>query len=220
MRFSPVRRVMVAGAVLVVFAVAGSVALAAIPTTGGSVSSCYNKTTGVMRAIDYPTKRCTSAERMVALASATVMPKHVAGTFIGSYADPALTAMYRLQVDATATGALRDGVYESNGMGGPNEPGYNHTRGTVDTVRFFAAASGAPAAEITGWECLLDREPAGTDLVGTCGHYRVIVTDGASKGLTDTFCGGHADVTAVNDPRYCPYVWQVDKGDIRIWSGY
>ena len=58
------------------------------------------------------------------------------------------------------------------------------------------------------------------DPVGTCGHYRVIVTDGASKGLTDTFCGGHADVTAVNDPRYCPYVWRVDKGDIRIWSGY
>lgn len=75
------------------------------------------------------------------------------------------------------------------------------------------------APEITGWECLLDREPAGPDPVGTCVHYRVIVTDGASKGLVDTFCGGHADVTAVNDPRYCPYVWKVDKGDIRIWSG-
>ncbi len=220
MRFSPVRRVMVVGAVLAAFAIAGSVALAAIPTTGGTVYSCYNKTTGVMRAINYPTKRCTSAERMVALASAAVMPKHVAGTFIGSYTDPALTAMYRLQVDATATGALRDGVYESNGMGGPADPSHNHTRGTVDTVRFFTAASGAPAAEITGWECLLDRDPAGPDPVGTCVHYRVIVTDGASKGLTDTFCGGHADVTAVNDPRYCPYVWQVDKGDIRIWSGY
>ncbi len=219
MRFWPIRRAMAVGAVLAAFAVAGTVALAAIPTTGGTVYSCYNKTTGVMRAIDYPTKRCTSAESMVALASATVMPKHVAGTFIGSYADPALTAMYRLQVDATATGALRDGVYESNGMGGPGEPAHNHTRGTVDTVRFFTATSGAPAAEITGWECLLDRDPAGTDPVGTCWHYRVIVTDGASKGLTDTFCGGHADVTAVNDPRYCPYVWQVDKGNIRIWSG-
>jgi hypothetical protein len=171
-----------------------------------------------MRAIDYPTKRCTSAERMVALASATVMPKHVAGTFIGSYhTDPAATAMGRLQVDATATGALRDGSYEFSSMTGAYAG--TQTQGTVDTVRFFTAASGAPAAEITGWECLLAKAPAGTDPVGTCIHYRVIVTDGASKGLTDTFCGGKADVTAVTDPLYCPYVWKVDKGNIRIWSG-
>ena len=71
----------------------------------------------------------------------------------------------------------------------------------------------------TGWECLLAKASAGTDPVGTCIHYRVIVTDGASKGLADTFCGGKADVTTVNDPLYCPYVWKVDKGNIRIWSG-
>jgi len=219
MRFWPVRRAVVAGAVIVAFALVASVALAAIPTTGGTVYSCYNKTTGVMRAINYPTKRCTSAESMVALASATVMPKHVAGTFVGSVAAPAGTAMFRLEVEATATGALRDGVYEFAGMTGPDAWAGNQTKGTVDTVRFFTAASGAPAAEITGWECLLAKAPAGTDPVGTCIHYRVIVTDGASKGLTDTFCGGKADVTAVNDPLYCPYVWKVDKGDIRIWSG-
>jgi hypothetical protein len=219
MRFSPIRGAMAVGAVLAAFAVAGSVALAAIPTSGGTVYSCYNKTTGVMRAIDYPTKHCTSNERMVALASATVMPKHVAGTFIGSVADPAGTAMFRLEVEATATGALRDGVYESAGMTGPDAWAGNRTQGTVDTVRFFTAASEAPAAEITGWECLLAKAPAGTDPVGNCIHYRVIVTDGASKGLADTFCGGKADVTAVNDPLYCPYVWKVDKGDIRIWSG-
>ena len=219
MRFWPVRRAVVAGAVIVAFALVASVALAAIPTTGGTVYSCYNKTTGVMRAIDYPTKRCTSAESMVALASATVMPKHVAGTFVGSVAAPAGTAMFRLEVEATAIGALRDGVYEFAGMTGPDAWAGNQTKGTVDTVRFFTAASGAPAAEITGWECLLAKAPAGTDPVGTCIHYRVIVTDGASKGLTDTFCGGKADVTAVNDPLYCPYVWKVDKGDIRIWSG-
>ena len=219
MRFWPVRRAVVAGAVIVAFALVASVALAAIPTTGGTVYSCYNKTTGVMRAINYPTKRCTSAESMVALASATVMPKHVAGTFVGSVAAPAGTAMFRLEVEATAIGALRDGVYEFAGMTGPDAWAGNQTKGTVDTVRFFTAASGAPAAEITGWECLLAKAPAGTDPVGTCIHYRVIVTDGASKGLTDTFCGGKADVTAVNDPLYCPYVWKVDKGDIRIWSG-
>jgi hypothetical protein len=220
MRFSPIRRAMVVGAVLTAFAVAGSVALAAIPTTGGTVYSCYNKTTGVMRAINYPTKHCTSSERMVALASATVMPRHVAGTFIGSVTSPAGTAMFRLEVDATATGALLDGSYESAGMTGADAWAGNQTRATVDTVRFFTAASGAPAAEITGWECLLVAGPASTDPVGTCANYRVIVTDGASKGLADTFCGGHAEVTTVSDPMYCPYTWNVDKGNIRIWSGY
>jgi len=219
MRFWPIRRAMAVGAVLAAFAVAGTVALAAIPTTGGTVYSCYHKTTGAMRAINYPTKHCTSAESMVALASATVMPKHVAGTFIGSVAGPAGTAMFRLQVEATAAGALRDGLYEFEAMTGPDTWVGTRTRATVDTVRFFTASSGAPAAEVTGWECILAK---GTDPlvgVGTCSHYRVIVTDGASKGLTDTFCGGRADVTAVNDPLYCPYVWQVDKGNIRIWSG-
>ncbi len=144
MRFSPVRRAMVVGAVLTAFAVAGSVALAAIPTTGGTVYSCYHKTTGAMRAINYPTKHCTSNERMVALASATVMPKHVAGTFIGSVSDPAGTAMFRLEVDATATGALLDGSYEFSAMTGAGDWAGNQTQGTVDTVRFFTAASGAP----------------------------------------------------------------------------
>ena len=162
MRFSPVRRVMVVGAVLAAFAIAGSVALAAIPTTGGTVYSCYNKTTGVMRAINYPTKRCTSAERMVALASAAVdaqaCRRNVHRQLHGSLAHGDV----RLQVDATATGALRDGYIESNGMGGPADSSHIHTRGTVDTVRFFTAASGAPAAEITGWECLLAaRDPPG-----------------------------------------------------------
>ena len=142
MRFWPIRRAMAVGAVLAAFAVAGSVALAAIPTTGGSVYSCYNKTTGVMRAIDYPTKRCTSNERMVALASATIMPKHVAGTFTTSAPDSAITAMIRLQVDATATGALLDGVYEAAAMTGPDRWAGNQTKGTVDTVRFLRRRPG------------------------------------------------------------------------------
>ena len=159
MRLSPIRRAMAVGAVLAAFAVAGSVALAAIPTTGGTVYSCYNKTTGVMRAINYPTKRCTSAERMVALASAAVMPKHVAGTWIGSYhTDPAATAMGRLHVDATATGALRDGSTETSFMTGALAG--TQEQGTVDTVRFFTATTGAPAAEITGWVCLLVAGPS------------------------------------------------------------
>jgi hypothetical protein len=219
MRLSPVRRVIAVGAALAALAVAGSVAVAAIPSSSGTVYSCVNRTTGVMRAINYPTKHCTSKEKMITLASAKVMPKHVAGTFIGSYdSAPEATAMGRIQVDATATGALRDGRYEFSTMTGAYA-GYQ-TQGTVDTVRFFTATTGAPAAEITGWECLLAAGVEGTDPLGNCGHYRVIVTDGASKGLPDTFCGGDADVTSPTDPMYCPYVWNVDKGNIRIWSGY
>jgi hypothetical protein len=39
------------------------------------------------------------------------------------------------------------------------------------------------------------------------------------RGLADTFCGGKADVTDPNAPLYCPYVWTVEKGDIRTYSG-
>jgi hypothetical protein len=221
MRFSPVRRVVVVGAVIAAFAVAGSAALAAIPSSSGTVYSCVNKTTGVMRAINYPGTHCTSKERMVTLASATVMPKHVAGTFIASnVADSSLTAIVRIQVDATATGALRDGYIEGSWLTGPADLVGIETRATVDTVRFFTATSGAHAGEITGWNCIVAAGPASVEPVGTCTHYRQIVTDGASKGLADTTCRGNADVTVVTDPMYCPYIWNVDKGNIRIWSGY
>ena len=144
---------------------------------------------------------------------------HVAGNFIGSVGNAAFTSMYLFQVDAAPGGALESGYYTSEAMTGPPEWAPSRTQATVDTIRFFTAASGAPAAELTGWECLLARAPAGTGLVGTCGHYRVIVTDGSSIGVKDTFCGGKADVTDPNDPMYCPYVWSVDKGDIRIYGG-
>jgi len=142
--------------------------------------------------------------------------RHVAGNFVGSVADPVINAMFLFEVNAGPTGALQSGYYTFNGMGATAGWGTNRSQATVDTIRFFTAASGAPAAEFTGWECLL----ATTDgVVGTCSHYRIIATDGASVGLADTFCGGKADTTDPNDPLYCPYVWKVDKGDIRIHSG-
>ena len=220
MRSRLVRRVPVVFAVVAVFAIGGSVVLAAIPNGNGSVYACYSKTTGAMRVINYPSVRCTSAEKMLALASATVASRHVAGNFSGSAsAVPSLTGMFLFQVDAAPNGALRSGWYTLDNMTGSAEWLGSRTQGTVDTIRFFTAASGAQAAEFTGWECLLTRAPAGPDPVGTCGHYRVIVTDGASRGLADTFCGGRADVSDPSDPMYCPYVYTVDKGDIRIYSG-
>jgi hypothetical protein len=143
--------------------------------------------------------------------------RHVAGNFVGSVGDPVITAMFLMEISAGPAGALQSGYYTLNVMTGPAEYAGNRTQATVDTVRFFSAASGAPAAEFTGWECVLVKAPTGPDPVGTCFHYRIIVTDGASLGLADTFCGGKADVTDPNDPLYCPYVWKVEKGDIRIY---
>jgi hypothetical protein len=214
------RRLVVVLAVVAVFALGSSVVLAAIPNTNGSVYACYAKTTGAMRVVNYPTVRCTSSEKMLALTSATVTSRHVAGNFLGSASEvPSITGMFLFEVNAGPTGALQSGWYTTNNTGGPAEWLGSRTQATVDTIRFFTAASGAPAAEFTGWECLLTRAPAGPDPIGTCGHYRIIVTDGASVGLADTFCGGKADVTDPSQPLYCPYVYKIDKGDIRIYSG-
>ena len=148
-----------------------------------------------------------------------VTARHVAGNFVGSAGDPVINGMMLFEVNAGSTGALQSGYYTFNAMTGPADWAGNRTQATVDTIRFFTAASGAPAAEFTGWECVLAKALAGPDPVGTCGHYRIIVTDGASRGLADTFCGGKADVTDPSNALYCPYVWKVEKGDIRIYSG-
>lgn len=155
---------------------------------------------------------------MTALASATVTSRHVVGNFAGSAGSPVITGMFLFEVNAGPNRALLSGYYTFNAMTGTAEWTGIRTQATVDTIRFITAASGSQAAEFTGWECLLAGSPAAPDPVGTCSHYRVIVTDGASLGLVDTFCG-NADVTNPNDALYCPYVWKVDEGDIRIFSG-
>ena len=158
---------------------------------------------------------------MITLASATITARHVAGNFFGhagNGADGSWHGMSLFQIDATPAGALRFGYYTTT-LTAPAEWAGTRTQGTVDTLRFFTAASGAPAAEFTSWECLLAKGAGATDPLGTCDHYRIIVTDGASVGLADTFCGGKADVSDPNQPDYCPYVWSVEKGDIRIYSG-
>ena len=59
------RRVVVVLAVVGVFAVGGSVVLAAIPSNGGTIYACYSKATGAMRVVNYPTVRCVSSERLL-----------------------------------------------------------------------------------------------------------------------------------------------------------
>ena len=205
MRFSPVRRVMVVGAVLAAFAIAGSVALAAIPTTGGTVYSCYNKTTGVMRAINYPTKRCTSAERMVALASATTTPKTVTGSFLATYTGSEFDLvpnLIRFEVRTDASGAVTFGYYQSQPVGHPEFA----TAGVVESVRFFRNASGAKAAELRMTECNVG-SPAGAFDPMCNDHAAVVVSDGTP----DTFCGLDADT--------CRWPFSVDAGNIAINMG-
>jgi hypothetical protein len=52
-------------AVVATFAIGGSVVLAAIPSSGGTIYACYGKTTGAMRVVNYPTVRCASTERLL-----------------------------------------------------------------------------------------------------------------------------------------------------------
>jgi hypothetical protein len=50
---------------LVGAAVAGGVAWATIPDSGGVIHTCYSQSTGTWRPIDYPTARCKSGETLL-----------------------------------------------------------------------------------------------------------------------------------------------------------
>ncbi len=204
-------------ALAALFAIGGSVALAAIPSSNGAVYVCYTKTTGAMRVVDYPAARCASTERMVALASATVAERHISANFLAT--GRALTGMVYLEVTAAPNGALRSGIYTQTAVAGSDFWVGNRTQMTIETLRWFTAPSGAPGAEVTGWECVLAKGATDPNPLGTCGHSRIILTDGASKGIPDTFCGGMADVIDPANSQYCPFVSAVSKGDIRIWTG-
>jgi hypothetical protein len=218
MRTSLLRRAPVIVAVAVLFAIGGSIALAGIPNGNGNVYVCYAKTTGAMRVIDYPAARCTSAERMISLASATMAARHISANFLGTV-NGAVTGMVYLDVTAAPNGTLRSGIYTQTAVAGSDFWVGNRTQMTIETLRWFTAPSGAPGAEITGWECVLAKGTADPNPVGSCGHSRIILTDGASKGIPDTWCGGMADVTDPANPQYCPFVSTISKGDIRIWTG-
>jgi len=98
------------------------------------------------------------------------------------------------------------GYYQTESMKAPAGELPYRAQGTVRTVRFFKAASGAPAAEFTGRECMIAAADAA--LVGTCPWYHIIVTDGASIGKPDTFCGSHVATECI--------AWKLTYGDIRI----
>ena len=153
-----------------------------------------------------------AAAAMLVLASVPLVsaanpapPRHVEASF-AALGDP-YSGIHLFEVRASAGSRVEFGYYQLEMMKGPAGEMPWRSQATVETVRFFKAASGAPAAELTGHECALDApNPAS---VGTCPWYHIIVTDGASIHQPDTFCGAQVKTEC--------HAWTPTYGDIRIW---
>lgn len=117
------------------------------------------------------------------------------------------SSVFLFEIRASATGKVEFGHYQTVAMRGPAADLPFRSQATVATVRFFKTASGAPAAEFTGRECVLTSpDPA---KVGTCPSYHIIVSDGRTVGLPDTFCGAQVAGEC--------FAWVRTYGDIRIY---
>ena len=143
----------------------------------------------------------------VTSAGTTAVAKNAAGNVIVAFqGDYNTKGVIRFEVRTNASGNLEFGYYQTTGL--TNWPA-NGELGTVDAVRFFKAASGAPAAEFSGQTCGL---PAGNPL---CGPYHAIVTDGASINQPDTFCAN--PIGDPSDWNVCTFKFDVLDGDIAIY---
>jgi hypothetical protein len=143
----------------------------------------------------------------VPFASAATSPayRHVEGSFVAT-GNPPYSATFLFEVRASSTGRVEFGYYQTELMRAPTGELPYRSFGTVRTVRFFKAASGAPAAEFTGRECIVAAPDSTT--VGNCPWYHIIVTDGASIGAPDTFCGARVATEC--------HAWIPTYGDVRI----
>jgi hypothetical protein len=140
---------------------------------------------------------------------AAVTARRVAGNVIARYHDDAgISAVLQFEVQTGPTGDVQYGYYRFEGM----TPVLNRTQATIDRVRFFTDASGAPAADFSGKECNLSPSVDPNYPTGACRWYHIVVTDGSRIGLPDTFCGG----TDQNNPSACPFKFDVTGGAIRI----
>jgi hypothetical protein len=190
-----VRRVPVAVAGLAVFAIGGSVVLAAIPNGNGGVYACYSKTTGALRVIDYPSVRCTSGEKMLALASAgTTVTKHVDGSVkVFEPANGGRQWLARFEVRTTSD-VVQFGYMHLYGIGG-NVAGQIHEF-SVYRVDYYSTSTGAKGATLWMEECFISPVMPCVDDHGT---YQI--SDG---GTTDTFLANLG--------------WTVESGNISIYS--
>jgi hypothetical protein len=189
------RRVVVVLSLVAVFALGGSVVLAAIPGSGGTIYACYAKTTGAVRVVNYPTVHCASSEKMLALASAgtTTSTRHVDGSLVvlstGGY-----QFIARLEVRTTPSGEVQFGYMELYGINTP--VGGKIIQFTISHVDYYMTASGAMGARFSdSQECRMTPwEPCFPS-----GYY---MTDGSAVGQPDTFLGD----------------WVIQKGDISIYT--
>jgi hypothetical protein len=134
----------------------------------------------------------------------------VQGNYIAEVSGLGLKAVQRLEGTTDALGRVVFGYYEHTSITGSVEfPASNASKATIESIRFFRAESGAPAAEIFGQECWY----AG-DFAGTCSAYHVIVSDGGPVGQPDTFCGGPDLPEPAEDPCFS---WDVTSGNIAIY---
>ena len=138
-------------------------------------------------------------------AASPAAPRHVEGSF--SSLGDTNSGTFLFEVRASAASRVEFGYYQNERMKGPAGEMPWRSQATVETVRFFKAASGAPAAELTGHECALASSVSA--LVGTCPWYHIIVTDGASIHQPDTFCGAQVKTEC--------HAWTPTYGDIRIY---
>jgi hypothetical protein len=53
------------GAAIALLGVAIGITVASIPAANGSIYGCANRTTGALRVIDYPSRHCSSSERLL-----------------------------------------------------------------------------------------------------------------------------------------------------------
>ena len=166
-----------------------------------------------MRRVMVLTTAALLVAALVPAASAATTPvaRNVAANIIVQFQpDHSVMGVFRFEVRTTASGSVQFGYYQTSGLTA-NWPGTG-SLATVDAVRFFKAASGAPAAELSGQECGF---PV-TNPATPCGPYHVIVTDGASIHQPDTFCGN--PITKPGDWNLCTYRFDVYDGDIAIYE--
>jgi hypothetical protein len=140
-----------------------------------------------------------------ATAGTTAPPRHVEGSF-ATVGNPN-SASFLFEVRASSNSRVEFGYYQFEMTTAQTGELPNRSQATVESVRFFKAASGAPAAEFSGHECAL-AAPNAAD-IGKCPWYHIIVTDGASIHEPDTFCGGPSKDVC--------YEWFPTYGDIRIY---
>ena len=109
--------------VLVAAAVGWGIAQASVPSAGGTFYACSAKSNGALRVIDYPSKKCTSKEKLLSWQRLTWRGAYSAST---TYAGGSLVsrsgstwvALRSSKAHAPATGSAYWGLFAAHGSAG------------------------------------------------------------------------------------------------------